>query len=126
MKLNLKKLVAKPTAKRIIETYEELGYEVTVDEEEWEDYSPCMTFVYKNKGGCIFVFSIPKEEFEEKKPLKPYVWYPVEEFDGNPNNYILLEAEGAGVLRCGLCNFGVNRLRERTSHFMYIERLKEL
>lgn len=122
MKLNLKKLVAKPTAKRIIETYEELGYEVTVDEEEWEDYSPCMTFVYKNKGGCIFVFSIPKEEFEEKKPLKPYVWYPVEEFDGNPNNYILHEADGNGS--CYLYSSDVNRLHKRALYFMYIERLK--
>lgn len=124
MKLNLKKLVAKPTAKRIIETYEELGYEIIVDEKEWEDYTPYMKFSYVIKGGHILAFSIPKEEFEEKKLLKPYVWYPAEEFDGNPNNYILLERDGSGL--CQPYSFENNRLNEDSSHFMYIEHLKEI
>lgn len=123
MKLNLKKLVAKPAAKRIIETYEELGYEIKVDENEWVDPSPYILFSF-TKEGRMLTFDIPKEEFEEKKVLKPYVWYPVEEFDGNPNNYILLERDNNGL--CYLYNFESNRLSEYRSHFMYIERLKEL
>lgn len=126
MKLHLKKLVAKPTAKRIIETYEKLGYEITVDEEEWEDYSPCMTFIYKNKVGCVFVFSIPKDEFEEKKPLKPYVWYPVEEFDGNPNGYGLIEEDGDGDFTIWVDKEDTKSLMLYTKRFMYIERWKEL
>lgn len=31
------------------------------------------------------------KDFEETAPLKPNVWYSRERFDGNPNNYYLLE-----------------------------------
>lgn len=124
MKLHLKKLVAKPIAKRIIEAYEELGYKIIVDEKEWEDYTQYMKFSYETKGGCTLAFGIPKEEFEEKKPLKPYVWYPVEEFDGNPNNYILLERDDSGGYTA--YDLAINELSERTTHFMYIEYMKEI
>lgn len=130
MKFNFENLIPNEEVIKIFESFEELGYDIICREGiqyQWGDPDDFMLFEAKISNSNTNTFSIiklPKKCFKKKEPLKPYVWYPAEEFDGNPNNYILLEADDTGL--CYLYNFEGNRLSEYRSHFMYIERLKEI
>lgn len=62
---------------------------------------------------------IEKEDIELKEELKPYVWYDRSEFDGNPNNYILVEEEYNGQLT--ITEDSNTELWSETGRFMYLE-----
>ena len=129
MNFKFSKLIPNEEAKAIIETYEKEGYVFRFPECRSEDYqmeegTEHLTLLASVLAPNMTPVYLPKEWFKKKEPLKPYVWYPVEEFDGNPNNYILLEMDDNGL--CYLYNFESNRLSEYRTHFMYIERLKEI
>lgn len=55
-----------------------------------------------------------------KELLKPYVWYKPEDWDGNPNNYLLVEYYDANFI--SVSNMSNQILSDRAKHFMYIEK----
>lgn len=75
----------------------------------------------------VFTFDlkIPKGYIEVKEDLKPYVWYDRSEFDGNPNEYALVEKieEDDGCrLFTSTSKIDIRSLISATTKFMYIER----
>lgn len=65
---------------------------------------------------------IQKSDIEVLEDLKPYVWYPREKFDGNPNNYSVIQFHNDEPdLFIGI---PTKSLGNSSTHFMYIERPK--
>ena len=73
----------------------------------------------KSVHGLAFQLYIDEEDIEEIEPLKPYVWYEREKFDGNPEDYPLVESTGETY--CCTYKLGSKTLYSTTKHFMYIE-----
>lgn len=125
MKFKFEKLIPNDKVKAIVEVYENDGYSLrfsyTNEIQEWKSYNLAITVILE-KGNIQCCLQLPKEWFKEKEPLKPYVWYQAEEFDGNPADYYILQSSCDGYIRHFL---NVNELSSNTSHFMYIERLKD-
>ena len=69
--------------------------------------------------GLTLTVTVTREDLEEIEPLKPYVWYPCEKFDGNPKDYPLVESTGETY--CCTYKLGSKTLYSTTKHFMYIE-----
>lgn len=96
-------------------------------EEQWGD---ALTTVVVRRGcgaGFYWRIVIPKADIKIIEELKPYVWYKREKFDGNPNNYDLIERNYDYSLILGYPGKS-NRsgvLNLNTEWFMYIEPLKE-
>lgn len=95
-------------------------------ESQMKDGSNFIFVKRSNCGGCFsWSVSIPKSDIEVKEYLKPYVWYGRGEFDGNPNDYLLLE-DVYDFFGDNLAVFydknGIHRLGNSTKRFMYIER----
>lgn len=70
---------------------------------------------------------ILKSEIEVIEDLKPYVWYPSQKFDENPNRYVLVERtededEDDELYDISEDDFGITHLGVGTTHFMYIQR----
>lgn len=73
---------------------------------------------------------ILKSEIEVIEDLKPYVWYPSQKFDENPNRYVLVERiededEDSSFYILSGDDYGITHLGFTTTHFMYIERLEK-
>lgn len=70
--------------------------------------------------GINFVcqLTIDKEDIEVREELKPFVWYDRSEFDGNPDDYILVEEEDTGYLT--IADVGTSNLYSDTKRFMYL------
>lgn len=70
-----------------------------------------------------FYVRILKSDIEVIEDLKPYVWYPCEKFDGNPNGYVLVERiVNYDTVAFTICSKMINSLMDVSTHFMYIER----
>lgn len=82
----------------------------------------------ENVEGGKYYFSefnvrILKSDIEVIEDLKPYVWYPCEKFDGNPNGYVLVERiVNYDTVAFTICSKMINSLMDVSTHFMYIER----
>lgn len=61
---------------------------------------------------------INKEDIEVREELKPFVWYDRSEFDGNPDDYILVEEADTGYLT--IADVGTSDLYSDTERFMYL------
>lgn len=71
---------------------------------------------------------IMKSEIEVIEDLKPYVWYPRQKFDSNPNRYVLVERikdEYDEFYDISADDYGITHLGFKVTHFMYIERLEK-
>lgn len=77
--------------------------------------------IVKNTYGR-WELNIKNDEIEIKEVLKPYIWYNREEFDGNPNNYILIEKDARGDLDISKDICLVKGISVDAIEFMYIER----
>lgn len=67
-----------------------------------------------------FNVRILKSDIEVIEDLKPFVWYPREKFDGNPNNYSVIQFDNDEPdLFIGI---PTKSLGNSSTHFMYIER----
>lgn len=70
-------------------------------------------------------FNIIVHQHEIEEEVEPYVWYEREKFDGNPNNYLLVERKtdiGMDHNWCDIHNHTFHDLCSHTTHFMYIEK----
>lgn len=79
-------------------------------------------FLHKNKviTDYEFSFRILKSEIEVIEDLKPYVWHSREKWDGNPNNYSVIQFHNDEPdLFIGI---PTKSLGNSSTHFMYIER----
>ena len=78
-----------------------------------------------SKCGLDLTLTIHRYDFYEVEDLKTGVWYPVSKFDGNPNNYWVIEYFSDDS--CGVSNgINGNELCSVTTHFMYIKSLDML
>lgn len=78
-----------------------------------DDRIYCESHVFQNR------LVILKNDIEVIEDLKPYVWHSREKWDGNPNNYSVIEFDNDEPdLFIGI---RTNRLVNNTTHFMYIE-----
>lgn len=76
--------------------------------------------IYGESHGLQNRLVILKNDIEVIEDLKPYVWHSREKWDGNPNNYSVIEFDNDEPdLFIGI---RTNRLVNNTTHFMYIER----
>lgn len=95
-------------------------------EEQWED--GCLSIAVNRSGVEDFFWhiEIPKTDIE-KIELKPYKWYPREEFDGNPNNYWIVEQVhwSKTVKKVEIYHIQVKHLHHASKKFMYIEPAEE-
>jgi len=75
-----------------------------------------------NLESLYWCVTIPKEDIEVVEDLKPYVWYPSEKFDGNPNNYILVEDDESSVWEISACKGcgDAKLILHKTTRFMYL------
>lgn len=72
--------------------------------------------------GFDFDVTIKRSDLVEIETLKPYVWYERAKFDGNPNDYVLIELDEDGewnLYEPLACN---NFLSDSTTKFMYIDK----
>ena len=74
--------------------------------------------LYKDVTDIKLSIYLTGDDFHEE--LEPYKWYPPEKFDGNPNDYILIEMYDDGSVDA--YSEKLHRLSNITTHFMYIER----
>ena len=77
----------------------------------------------KTVYGIEFCIDLMRKDLVEIEQLKPYVWYPREKFDGNPNDYFLVEtgiAEEMYYVSYGM-EHNLHLLKGDATHFMYIE-----
>ena len=80
------------------------------------------TFYCKFKNQRIEI-TFNQDDFEVVDELKPCVWYPREEFDGNPNEYLLVEVIRNGEsYRTSFCKDDLDSLCFGATHFMYLEK----
>lgn len=128
MKFNFENLIPNEKVIKIFESLEELGYDIMCRDGiqcQWDDTEDFMLFEAKISNSNTNTFSIikfPKKCFKKKEPLKPYIWYPAEEFDGNPADYYVVESScSAGYIRQYV---NVHELSPKTTYFMYIERIR--
>lgn len=77
----------------------------------------------KTMYGVEFCITVMRSDLIEVEPLKPYVWYESEKFDGNPEDYPLVESTGETY--CCTYKLGSKTLYSTTKHFMYIEKLNK-
>lgn len=80
--------------------------------------------IYGESHGLQNRLVILKNDIEVIEDLKPYVWYPREKFDGNPNRYVLVErSDDEDEEFYDISNEDPSKyLRAYSTHFMYIER----
>ena len=69
-------------------------------------------------------FRIPKKDIEQVEDLKPFVWYPASKWNGNPEQYTLIErvAQGDTYLFRGM----IRALTAETEFFMFAPRDKDI
>lgn len=73
-----------------------------------------------SKSGLNLTLNLHRDaRFTEVEELKPNIWYPAEKFDGNPNDYWLLELDEDDLLTISTGNIGF--LFHDARKFMYIE-----
>ena len=69
-------------------------------------------------SGLAISSSVDHEEVEKVEPLKPYVWYDREKWDGNPNKLDVIELSK----ECIDVYSEYPNINYDTTHFMYIKR----
>lgn len=74
--------------------------------------------LYKDVTDIKLSIYLTGDDFHEE--LETHIWYPREKFDGNPNDYILIEMYDNGSVDA--YSEKLHRLSNITTHFMYIER----
>lgn len=81
-------------------------------------------FSHKTTHGFAITVTVGQSDFVVIEPLKPYVWYEREKFDGNPNKYVVLERDNRGRYD-SFSTYAQGKdafLQNNTTHFMYIEK----
>lgn len=75
-------------------------------------------------GANTWEYTIAKNDIEQVEELKPYVWYPAEMFDHNPNGYILVEDDETSDIFIDVYKFADTPtvLTSIATRFMYLER----
>ena len=96
-------------------------------ERQMKDDSNCILVKRKDfSKGFHWAIYIPKSDIEVRDGLKPYVWYSCREFDGNPNNYVLVEKvidlDGNFLSAYMNKDISLHYICPSTTKFMYIER----
>lgn len=88
-----------------------------------------LIFSHRTTHGFAITVTVGQSDFVVVEPLKPRVWYPREKFDGNPNQWMLVERTMDDK---GLDDFyfyeesggdePLYQLWDNTTHFMYIDK----
>lgn len=82
-----------------------------------------LIFSHKTTHGFAITVTVGQSDFVVVEPLKPYVWYESEKFDGNPEDYPLIESTGETY--CCTYKLGSKSLYSTTKYFMYIEKVNK-
>lgn len=98
----------------IVETFEESEDLITHTIEFEKQYTV---------HGFKLSIEIHRSDLVEVEPLKPYVWYDREKWDGNPEDYPLVECTGETY--CCTYRLGSKTLYSTTKYFMYIEKVNK-
>ena len=78
---------------------------------------------FTKSGISLTIYLYRNDRFTTVEELNPYVWYPAEKWNGNPNNYILVEMTDNGNIYC--VEEHPDRLYTHATHFMFLKRRKE-
>ena len=112
----------------VISQYKETVEKGIIQSFEESDFLLAKSFFVDGKRavhGFDFDVTIKRSDLVEIEQLKPYVWYPREKFDGNPNDYLLAEKFPSALSfeeAFNLCWKKIHILANNTTHFMYIEK----
>lgn len=93
-------------------------------EDQFDDDSLAVAVNRRGDEDFFWHIEIPKTDIEIIE-AKPYKWYPREYFDGNPNNYILLEHDESPFPTMSVSGRSARCLGDDTKWFMYIEPVEE-
>ncbi len=93
-------------------------------QQQWNDGHDNVVVCNNLSGANSWEYTIAKNDIECTEPLKPYVWYPAEMFDHNPNDYILVEDDETSDVFIDVYKFADTPtvLTSIATRFMYLER----
>lgn len=91
---------------------------------QWEDEFDFVAVRRKHSTPFNWSFSIPEKDIERVEDLKPFVWYPTSKWNGNPEQYTLIErvVQGDTYPFRGM----VHALTAETEFFMFAPRDKDI